>query len=262
MTQDDPHQPAALSARPAILLLADGPVGAGIARFLLSSHRDDLLAIVLPAESELHGLAGEHGVMALVHDTDEAVAARIPQAPALGVAAGWRSIIRQPLLGLPTRGFVNLHPGLLPQSRGKNPNFWALAEGKPYGVTLHQVDAGIDTGPILAEQRIPYDWTDTGESLFRKAIDAMVDLFRKAYPALRRNALAPVMQGPGGSTRYRRDLDPASHIDLDRSYTARQLLNLLRARSFAPHPGCSFEDDGESFEVRVTITRRTPNPSE
>jgi len=83
----------------------------------------------------------------------------------------------------------------------------------------------------------------------------MVSLFIEHYPALRHGDYQRSDQGSDeGTLHYRRDLDPASEVHLDGEYTARQLLNLLRARTFAPHPGCWFVDGDKRYEVRVEIT--------
>ncbi len=55
--------------------------------------------------------------------------------------------------------------------------------------------------------------------------------------------------------KFSHELQPASRIDLDRQSSARQLLNLLRARTFPGYPACHFEDKGEMYEVRVDIRR-------
>ncbi|NIV30355.1 MAG: hypothetical protein GWN58_12930, partial [Anaerolineae bacterium] len=68
--------------------------------------------------------------------------------PDLLVLGGTR-IIRPPILAIPPRGTINAHPGLLPQLRGSSSVGWALYKDLPVGSTVHYVDAGIDTGPIL-----------------------------------------------------------------------------------------------------------------
>lgn len=65
------------------------------------------------------------------------------------------------ILDLFERGVVNLHPALLPFNRGGFTNVWPLLDGSPAGVTLHLLDTGIDTGPILAQVEVPTHITDT-----------------------------------------------------------------------------------------------------
>lgn len=62
---------------------------------------------------------------------------------------GGCGIVREPQLSAPKRGWLNAHPGLLPEFRGADPVLWALRNGAPQGATIHLLDQGLDTGPIL-----------------------------------------------------------------------------------------------------------------
>ncbi|MCC6952955.1 MAG: formyl transferase, partial [Deltaproteobacteria bacterium] len=164
--------------------------------------------------------------------------------------------VRAPLMALPSQGFVNTHPSYLPYNRGKHYNFWALVEQCPFGVTLHFIDGGVDTGDIIAQQEIPYSWEDTGESLYRRAQIAMFELFRETYPHLRSGGITRHKQDLSVGTAHKaNELENASRIELDRSYPARDLLNRLRARTFSGHPACWFEVGDEKFEVRIDIRK-------
>jgi folate-dependent phosphoribosylglycinamide formyltransferase PurN len=76
------------------------------------------------------------------------------------------NILRKPLLGVPRLGVLNVHLGLLPEIRGMSSPEWSLLKGVPVGATIHYLDAGIDTGPIL--QR--YEFTDAA------GCDSLTDL--------------------------------------------------------------------------------------
>jgi methionyl-tRNA formyltransferase len=147
----------------------------------------------------------------------------------------------------------------LPYNRGKHYNFWAIVEEAPFGVTLHHVDEGVDRGDIAFQARIETGWEDTGETLYRKAQVAIVRLFRDAFDDIVAGRIPRTPQDLGaGSFHLARELEPASRIDLDAPCTARQLLNVLRARTFPPHPAAWFEAGGEKYEVRVQINRANP----
>lgn len=177
--------------------------------------------------------------------------------PDLILLAWWPNIIREPLISLPRLGVLNMHPSLLPHCRGKNPNFWAIVEQRPFGVTLHWVDRTVDGGDIAFQREIPVRWTDTGGSLHRQALDAMVALFADNLPAILSGDLPRRPQDKAaGSFHLQRELDPASEIRLEDQYSGRDLLNLLRARSYPPYPACWFSDGDETFEVRVEVTRK------
>lgn len=85
----------------------------------------------------------------------------------------------------------------------------------------------------------------------------MITLFRDTYPATRELNFQPKSQDlTQGSFHMAAELDTASEVDLEHSYVARDLLNLLRARTFAGHPSCWFRDGEEEFEVRIEIKRK------
>ena len=65
------------------------------------------------------------------------------------------NILRKPLLEVPRLGVLNVHLGLLPEIRGMSSPEWSLLNHVPVGVTIHYMDAGIDTGPILQRYEFP-----------------------------------------------------------------------------------------------------------
>lgn len=173
----------------------------------------------------------------------------------LGILAWWPHILEPDVLGLARRGFLNLHPSLLPHGRGKDPNFWSIVEQAPFGVTIHWVDSTVDGGDIAFQAEIPVAWTDTGASLYEKAQRRIVELFETSLPRILAGDIPRRPQPPGGQGAHRRcQLDAACEIILDQRYTARDLLNLIRARSFRPHPGAWFTAGGRTYEVRIEIT--------
>ena len=239
-----------------VALFADGFVGVQIAKYLSEHFPEDLILVVTIARNEIFDFAQSSGIPACVFDDEVQMSARLSEDCELGVLAWWPKLLKAPLLEVPRYGFINTHPSMLPYNRGKHYNFWALVEQAPFGVTLHRVDPGVDTGEIVAQQEIAYNWEDTGGSLFFKAREAMLDLFKKTYPTLRTGEIQSTPQPrDDGSSHHSSELEMASHIDLDRSYRARDLLNLLRARTFEGHPGCWFEDAGEQYEISIKMKR-------
>ncbi len=84
----------------------------------------------------------------------------------------------------------------------------------------------------------------------------MLDLFQGTYPGLRAGTIQSSPQSDKeGSSHHSSEMEIASRIDLDRSYRARDLLNILRARTFEGYPGCWFEDGGERYEISIRIRR-------
>ena len=239
-----------------IILLADGTVGNKIAKYLIDNYIDDLYLIVTIEVNETYLEAKKKGCPVCIFESEKNLLSTIGNDLDLGILAYWPKILKNSLLRVPRNGFVNTHPSLLPYNRGKHYFFWALVEQAPFGVTLHRVDSGVDTGDIIAQKRINYDWCDTGESLYEKSQIAICELFFDTYPLLRigKYELRP-QDLQEGSFHRSSELDLASKVELDSLYRAADLLNLLRARTFESYPGCWFETDGERFEISLKIRK-------
>jgi len=172
----------------------------------------------------------------------------------LVILAWWPYMVKEDLIKIPRLGFLGFHPGYLPFTRGKDPNFWAIAEDVPYGVSLFFADKGIDKGDIAFQSIIEKTWEDTGGSLYEKALREVLKLFKDNFSKIKSGNIPRKPQDLSrGSFHLRKELDPASMIDLDKSYTARKLLNLIRARTFYPHPAVRFIEGGQMYEVRIDI---------
>ena len=96
-------------------------------------------------------------------------------------------LLRQDVLDLFPGKAINLHISLLPFCRGAHPILWSIIEGKPLGVTIHMLDAGIDTGSILFQQVTPLslDDVETFASLYKKLCESIEFLFRYNWKYLR-----------------------------------------------------------------------------
>jgi methionyl-tRNA formyltransferase len=249
-----------------LALFAARDVGIEIARFL-SDQSEDLKCLVLDANdrgeanSTIRQLSRVASDCVLSSNTiyEEGTLARMSlMGIDLIILAWWPYIIRPSVLAIPRVGCLNLHPSLLPYDRGKHYNFWTLVEDSPFGVTIHFVDPGVDTGDIAWQSQIPKSWEDTGKSLYEKAQQEIVRLFKNNFADIKNGNIPRTPQDrQQGSSHFAREIESASRIDLDRSYTARDLLNLLRARTFPPHPACRFTSGDATYEVRVDIRRIT-----
>ncbi len=173
---------------------------------------------------------------------------------ALSVFFGY--ILKPNLLRLFPQGVINLHPAYLPYNRGAYPNVWSIVDQTPAGVTMHYVDNGVDTGDIISQQRLPVEPTDTGGSLYSKLEQACVALFKDTWPRVRSGQVTRRPQSAEGTVHRVRDVEFLDKIDLEQTYTARQLIDILRARTFSPYPGAYFEVDGRRIYVRLELSEQ------
>jgi methionyl-tRNA formyltransferase len=242
-----------------IIIMADGEVGRECLQFLINDHCSDLGLVVTTSLNAISDLAKEAGIATCVYQSEAQIIGdcqALGIRPEIGLLLWWPHIISQPLLSVPKLGFINTHPSYLPHNRGKHYSFWAIVEQAPFGVTLHRVEKGVDTGEIIAQKHIPYDWCDTGETLAEKAREAMIALFRDTYPSLRSEPIVSTPQLLGeGSFHKAAEIEAATRIDLDAPTTARAVLNLLRAKMYSGLSACTFEDGGKTYEVQIKVRK-------
>jgi len=141
----------------------------------------------------------------------------------LGILAYWPHIIKGRILKIPKNGWLNHHPSYLPYNRGKHASFWALVDETEFGATLQFINEGVDTGDYILRKKIPYNWKDTGETLHKKAMDALIDLFKENFYDIKQNRLPKIKQDlEKGTYHHSTDITQIVEIKLDKQYTARK----------------------------------------
>ena len=116
-------------------------------------------------------------------------------APDLIVVAAFGQILPQELLDIPRLGCINIHASLLPGLRGAAPIQWAVINGDAEsGVTLMQMNAGLDTGDILFQERLPIGPEETGESLYKKLAKLGGEMIVRYLPQIEAGQVHPVPQ--------------------------------------------------------------------
>lgn len=174
--------------------------------------------------------------------------------PNLGILAWWPYILKGKILSITKIGWLNFHPGFLPYSRGKYPNFWCVVDQTKCGVSLQFIDEGIDTGDIVARKEIITNWEDTGKTIYEKSREEIIELFKISFKDIKENRLKREKQKQNEGTYHKpTEIDEISKIDLDKKYTARKLLNILRARMFPPYPVAFFYDNGKKYSIKIKI---------
>lgn len=202
--------------------------------------------------------AAERGVPVLVQPPRAARAAFVDRlramSPELFLVWSYSMLLPDDVLALPRLGTVNVHTGLLPEYRGGHVLQWALLNGeRETGVTLHYVDASVDTGPVIAETRFPIAPDDDAVSVKAKLQAAGSELLRAWWPRIA-DGTAPRI--PQDETRAR--LWPMRRVEegaIDLTKTAADVCRLVRALN-ANDPGAYLDVAGR----RISIRRATPVP--
>jgi len=175
--------------------------------------------------------------------------------PDLVVACGFEHIVPPEILAVPEAGCLNVHPGLLPETRGYNPNVWSIVEDRPAGVTIHYMSEAVDEGDIVATQTVDASFADTGRTLYERLEAACVELFIDTWPAIEAGEVDPSPQDDGEAGWHTKsEFDALCELDPEAEYTVRELLDRLRALTFPPFDNAYVDVDGERYYLELSIT--------
>jgi len=162
------------------------------------------------------------------------------------VVVAYGLLLPPPILAAPRLGCLNIHASLLPRWRGAAPIQRALLAGDAEtGITIMQMEAGLDTGPILAQRAVPIGATDTAATLHDTLAALGAEMIVAALRDLSDGTLAARPQPDEGAT-YAGKLSRAE-ARLDWRHPAMDLERQVRA--FAPWPGAHFALNGETVKV-------------
>jgi folate-dependent phosphoribosylglycinamide formyltransferase PurN len=142
-------------------------------------------------------------------------------------------ILREALISTFSGRIINIHLGLSPHYRGAGTNFWPLVNREPeyVGATIHYLDAGIDTGPIIAHARPAIASGDGPHDLGNKAILAAARLLVDAGEAHVHGQVTPVPQRGGGRLYQRKDFNANAVRRLYRNFETGMIDEYLADRA-------------------------------
>jgi methionyl-tRNA formyltransferase len=122
------------------------------------------------------------------------------------ISYGYRYIIKQDILDLflPNHA-INLHISLLPWNRGADPNLWSFIDNTPKGVTIHYLDAGVDTGDIIVQCEVPIHINDTLKSSYDKLHENIQALFKQNWDSVKTGKCPRIEQKGNGSLHKSKD---------------------------------------------------------
>jgi methionyl-tRNA formyltransferase len=191
--------------------------------------------------------------------TDDAFLVRLRDTrPDVGVVVAYGHILKPELLELPARGMVNVHPSLLPALRGPAPVEWAVIQGlTETGVTIMQLDAGMDTGPILHQIPDHIDPDITGGDLSEHLAELGAQALVETLAVLEQGKLKPVPQDHSRATLAPKLTREIARIDWSKD--AGSIARLIRGLD--PRPGAWTQlDDVELklYSARVAVGQGAP----
>ncbi|MCI2048379.1 MAG: methionyl-tRNA formyltransferase [Lachnospiraceae bacterium] len=162
------------------------------------------------------------------------------------VVAAFGQLLSQEILDLPRLGCINVHASLLPKYRGAAPIQWAVIDGvKETGVTIMQMDAGLDTGDILAQERVPLESGETGGSLYEKLSSVGGKLLVQVLPEIEAGTVHRVRQDEAAATKVSMLRKEMGEIDWSRDAASIE----RQIRGMQPWPGAYTLMNGRRLKV-------------
>lgn len=236
-------QPGPARAGMKLGYFGDGPWASRVLEALVESKRFDI-AFITPRydrqDPELRAWAEQLGVPFIPHQNvnSPSFLEHIARFNCdLFVSMSFDQIMKSDIINLAPQGFINCHAGALPFYRGRNPLNWALINGEPsFGVTVHYIDVGIDSGDIIVRRLVDIAQDDTYADLLEKAYGACSGALLQALDEIADGTAPRVVQDkihPVGFYCGRRV--PGDEW-IDWSLPSERIRNLVRALSL-PGPG-------------------------
>ena len=248
-----------------IVLAANNKVGLEITKYLLN-QKENISALVLHPKSnskfsrEIKNATSVNKIFYGDQINESKVIREISTLkPDLFISAWFGYVLKKEFIKIFPLGCINLHNSFLPYNRGKYPHVWAIYKNTPYGVTIHYIDENIDSGSILTQKRIPIFATDTAGTLYDRSINEIIKLFINFWPKYRLGKIKSKPQDKNSATHhYAKSIKMLDFIDLNKKYLGKELINLLRARSFPDRTYAYYTQNGKKLYIKAILSDK-PN---
>jgi hypothetical protein len=227
--------------------LVDGRLGLEVARYL--EGRGELAGLVIHPPSRRHYIDERDllGFRCWAESWPDGLEMTRESRPDYLVSVQFLYRITKEWLELPSCQPLNLHPGFLPDNKGRAPTAWPILNGSRAGVTLHVMTEEFDAGPWLTREEVPVYPEDTGQTLSQRVEATALCLFRHAWPKV--DELEVLTQEPDGAYHSYAEINTVT-LGGDEV----EVVDKLRARAYGGR-GLRFQRDGHVYEVRVDINR-------
>lgn len=175
------------------------------------------------------------------------------------VSMSFNQIFKAPIINFPPMKTINCHAGALPFYRGRNILNWALInDEKSFGVTVHYMDEGIDTGDIILQRHCEINDNDNYATLLEKAYKKCAEVLYDALKMLQRYEIEPIKQATihpvGFYCGQRKEGDEI----IDWNQTSREIFNFIRAICKPGPMARSFIGDNEIKINKANIIKNAP----
>lgn len=175
----------------------------------------------------------------------------------LFVSMSFNQIFKSELINLPARKTINCHAGKLPYYRGRNILNWALInDEKEFGITVHYVDEGVDTGDIILQDVYEINDQDTYQTLLEKAYSGCPDILYRAIKLIQDGNVKRIRQNEICAAGLYCGIRKENDEILDWNQDSRSVFNFIRAITYPGPCACSFIN---GKRIKLISSKLVPN---
>lgn len=147
---------------------------------------------------------------------------------------------------------INVHPGYNPINRGWYPQVFSIINDTPIGATIHEIDEYLDQGNIIAREFVEKLEYDTSKSLYDRVVEKEIKLLQEHINSTLENSYDVIKPENKGSIYLKKDFNNLCELDLDKEYSLREAIDLLRALTHGDYKNAYFITETNN-KVYVTI---------
>jgi methionyl-tRNA formyltransferase len=158
---------------------------------------------------------------------------------------------------------LNIHPSLLPNSRGRDPIVHGLLNNERLGFTFHSITLEIDQGPIIFQKEISYNFPFDARKIYNQIISESTSYFKELWPKIRVGGFNPIQQEASDRKANTREITESLRVRGWNQLTIdqREVLNWIASFDFKNDYGPILEINNERFKVSINYSRMDNNDS-
>ena len=245
-----------------IILMPNKEIGINVTKYL-HKNGDKIVTLFLTDEDEEYnnkvieilGISKKRIYIGRKLHNDAKVVNNLPPFDFI-VSVYWPYLMSPGIINKSLKGSINFHPALLPINRGWYPHVHSLLDGSPFGITLHSIDEGADTGPIWIQKEIEVDICMDAGHIHNLLQREMEKLFIENWPKISGGLIKPIPQDETKAKyHFKHEIENLDELDINRKIKIRDFINLLKARTFENRGFAYFIENNEKIYLQIKLNR-------
>lgn len=148
---------------------------------------------------------------------------------------------------------VNIHPAIVPLCRGNDCAAWTIRKDMPAGVSLLEMETGIDTGGVYTQKRLSTVQGERGRDMHRRLLNAAEELFKKSWQDIFLGKIVPLAQNGSGNLHTRKETEADRKRDGSERMSLSEMINWALAHDFSPKTTAEVNLDNNRYSIEIKM---------